>query len=183
LVKALKPYSTTNCVAHRFNNVVKISFYQTAKKTRKNNKTVPSQILEIICSSDSESDTDDDDDKEYERSGGGDGAHEQEDKSGKGGEYSQQGKGGAKKDEHVRSNKDVGGAASSFKLNYSTIKLSDIPPAALNILKTIRLCKSLVRYVKKVRSKQRIEIVTFKERYRAFSSSVVYRRDKLKCSR
>jgi hypothetical protein len=59
-VKALKPFSATNCVAHRFNNVVKLCFFQMNKKKVKKNKNIPSQILEIIYSSDSENDTDED---------------------------------------------------------------------------------------------------------------------------
>jgi hypothetical protein len=142
LVKALKPYSTTNCVAHRFNNVVKVSFYQTNKKKRKNNKIVPIQVLEMISLSDSENDTDDDEDKD-EHNGDEDGEYDREDKGGKS---------GGKKDEHLRVNKGVGCATSSCILDYSSIKLSDIPLSALNILKTIGSCKSLVRYVKKVRT-------------------------------
>jgi len=130
-VKALKPYSTTNCVAHRFNNIVKVGFYQTTKKKRENDKIIPSQILEAISSSDS----DDTDDSEDENSGSD-----------------------GKKDQHVFGDKGVGCITSSCIFDYSTIKLSDIPPTALNILKTIKSCKSLVRYVKKVRNKQSIEI-------------------------
>jgi len=143
-VKALKSYSTTNCVAHRFNNVVKVSFYQTVKKKRKNNKIVPPQILEIISLSDSENDSEDSEDEDGEQN---------QDKDGES---------SGKKDQLARANKEVGCTTSSFILDYSSIALSDIPPAALNILKTIVSCKSLVRYVKKVRKKQPIKIIIYK---------------------
>ncbi|CAF1407781.1 unnamed protein product [Adineta steineri] len=53
-VTAPKPYSTTKCAAHQFNNVDKSSCYQTIRKKRKNNKIIPLQILEIISFSDFE---------------------------------------------------------------------------------------------------------------------------------
>ncbi|CAF3671087.1 unnamed protein product [Rotaria sordida] len=113
-VKALKPYSTTNCVAHRLNNIVKVGFYQTKKK-RKNNKIDSPEIFEIICSSDSENDTDCSGDEDRESS--------------------------ETNDKHLGDNKSVRRATSSCILDYSTIKLSEIPPSALNILKTIVSCK------------------------------------------
>ncbi|CAF4527343.1 unnamed protein product, partial [Rotaria sp. Silwood2] len=130
LVKALKPYSTMNCVAHRFNNVVKASFYQTVRKKRTNNKTVPcqSQRLELTSSSDSESDIEVDE-GQYVNNG-----DEQENK-GVGGDKVSGDKNGC--------DKGVRCATSSCIIDYSTIKLSDIPSAALNILNMIRSCKSL----------------------------------------
>lgn len=153
-LKALKPYSTTNCVAHRSNNVVKVGFYQTVKKKSKNNKIVPSQTVETISFSDSENDTDNDDeeDDDDECNGGEDVERDEENKNNKG---------GGKKDQHVHGSKGVGCATTSCILDYSKIKLPDIPPAALHILKTIGSCKSLVRYVKKVRNTHLIKIIIF----------------------
>ncbi|CAF5042532.1 unnamed protein product [Rotaria sp. Silwood1] len=119
LVKALKPYSTTNCVAHRLNNIVKVGFYQTNKK-RKNNKIDPSEILEIICSSGSENDSDCSEDGDREKNEEGEGSESSE-----------------TNDKYIGNNKSVGRATSSCILDYSTITLSEIPPSALNILKTI----------------------------------------------
>ena len=84
-MKALKPYATTNCVAHRGNNVVKVGFYQTNKKKRKTNEAIPCQLLEIISVSDSENDTDSDDD-ELVQIGDDDHGHNRKGKGGKGGQ-------------------------------------------------------------------------------------------------
>ena len=143
-MKALRPYSTSNCVAHRLNNVLKAGFYQVKKKKSKKDKATPSPISETTDSSDSTSDSDEDEgyvhrhdgDKENESSDDGN----KNDKRFEGGQYVYYGNGG---DDATLSN----------TLDYCTIKLPDIPPAALSLLKTIASCKSLVRYVKKVRVK------------------------------
>ncbi len=118
-------------MAHRGNNVVKVGFYQTNKEKSKNNEAIPYQLLEIISVSDSENDTDEDED-ELVKIGNNDREH------------NQKGKGDGK------NNKDI----ESCTLDYSTIKLSEIPSAALNVLKTTGSCKSLIRYIKKVINKQ-----------------------------
>ena len=141
-MKALKPYSTTNCAAHRLNNVLKTGFYHVKKKKSKKDKAVPAPIIEITDSSDSTSDSDEyeeyihnnDDDKEIESSNGG----KKDDKCFEGDQFVYYGKGSD-------------GAVSLSILDYCTIKLPDIPAAALNFLKIIQSCKSLVRSVKKVR--------------------------------
>lgn len=43
---------------------------------------------------------------------------------------------------------------SSLVIDYSTVQLSGIPLSAVNVLKVIASCKSLVRYIKKVRTKK-----------------------------
>ena len=134
-IKALKPYSTTNCVAHRLNNIVKVSFYQT-KENLRNNKIDLSEILEIICSFNSENDTDCSEDEVRENN-----------------EEAKGTKSSKTTNKNIGGNKGVDSATSSYVLDYSTIKLSEIPSSALNILKTIVSCKSAVKYIKKVRNK------------------------------
>ena len=134
-IKALKPYSTTNCVAHSLNNIVKVSFYQT-KENRTNNKIDLSEKLKIICSSNSENDTDCGEDEDHENN--------EEVKGTKSSETT---------DKNIGGNKSVGRVTSSYIVDYSTIKLSEIPSSALYILKTIISCKLVVKYIKKVRNK------------------------------
>ncbi|CAF4446603.1 unnamed protein product, partial [Rotaria sp. Silwood2] len=73
-LKILKAYSTTNCVAHRLNNVLKGCFYQTNKKKLESVKAAPEEILEITSPSDSEKDSGDyEDDNKAEDNGQGKG--------------------------------------------------------------------------------------------------------------
>jgi hypothetical protein len=84
--------------------------------------------------------------------------HEQENNAVSGKASRNEGSDGKDVSDKVSGNKGGGNkgaqrATSSCIIDYSTIKLSNISSAALNILNTIRSCKSLVRYVKKVRHK------------------------------
>ncbi|CAF2868573.1 unnamed protein product [Rotaria sp. Silwood2] len=153
-LKALKPFATTNCVAHRLNNIPKGGFYQTSKKKTNCNKVVPSQTLNTVSSSDSENDhnTDEDEDNKNDEQGA----------DGKTREHHRQGEGYAANYMDYENNDDIRGGlrvVSSNILDYSIVKLLDVPLAAFKILKTIESCKSLVRYLKKVRNKQWIQVV------------------------
>ena len=95
-----------------------------------------SEKLEIICSSNSENDTDCGEDEDRENN--------EEAKGTKSSETT---------DKNIGGNKSIGCVTSSYIVDYSTIKLSEIPSSALNILKTIVSCKLAVKYIKKVRDK------------------------------
>ena len=95
-----------------------------------------SETLEIICSANAEDDTDCSEDEDHENN-----------------EEAKDTKSSEATDKNIGGNKSVGRVTPSYILDYSTIKLSEIPSSALNILKTIVSCKLAVRYIKKVRNK------------------------------
>ena len=142
----MKSYFTTNCVAHRFNNILKCGFYQTSKKKLKLATTASPQQPEIMCSSGSENDNGDDEVELTAKVTGGTNCENN------------------KAAECYKTNNDIYGSVNSSNddahphvstsctYDYSIVKLSDIPLAALKILDTIASCKSLVRFTKKVRN-------------------------------
>jgi hypothetical protein len=131
LVKGLRDYETLFCFLHRINNVLKRSFFQLSSQRKKSdltNTTHPSSASLM---------NDNDNDDHHSTS--------------------------STDDEETfiptiqirkkKKNKD----ASSTIHDAMKLKLNDFPTEGQKIIKTIEQCKSLVRYVKKVRISSHFE--------------------------
>ena len=131
LVKGLRDYETLFCFLHRINNVLKRSFFQLSSQRKKSDLTNTTRPASASLLNDNEND-------DYHSTSSTD-------------------------DEEtfiptiqMRKKKKNTDASSTIH-DQMKLKLKDFPIEGQKIIKTIEQCKSLVRYVKKVRIRSRFE--------------------------
>jgi hypothetical protein len=145
-----------HCVAHRLNNILKRTFYQQPKKAKKKgkitpNKTVskiiietertPSKTMKKTTTTTTAVEASPEIDFPYEN-------EENYDDNGSAEETSDD-------DEDEDDEQEL------FLLDYTATTIENLPQSAKNVLQTIKDCKALVKYVKKVSNRSKYAMILF----------------------
>jgi hypothetical protein len=129
LVKALQNYETLFCFAHRINNVLKRGFFQLKSNQKATNSSATTQTTASSTTTSGKIDSDE-----------SSSSTEEEEEIIK-----------PTKQIKIKTKKPKKDPKSSTVVNDPMkLKLTDLPTKAQEIIETIKQCKKLVRYIKKV---------------------------------
>jgi hypothetical protein len=129
-VKGLHGYSVLFCTAHRLNNVLKLTFYQNPSKGKKNNQGKTTPTTTVVERTEVTPDKVTTIKTKIEASPEIDTDINMVD---------------------YDHDSETDASDNDDETDYSSITISDLPRSAKEVLDTIRDCKALVRYTKKVK--------------------------------